>query len=199
MPLISEHLKIQVETVHCPGKDNIHADALSRNAVNCFYRHHQEHTRRQQIFPSATSSASPGLAAQLDVVRLDQVVHSLYQAGLAQSTQKHSYTAGKRRYIEFYDKFAAVPLLMTERQLCWFVAYLLEEGLRYQTVKSYLAAVRHMQILHEIGDPRIGSMPRVVRGMKREQASQPTRTRLPITSEILGRIRQYWKGRQDIF
>ena len=26
---ISEHFKVQVEAVHCPGKDNIRADALS--------------------------------------------------------------------------------------------------------------------------------------------------------------------------
>ena len=53
-----------------------------------------------------------------------------------------------------------------------------------------------MQISHEIGDPRIGSMPRVVRGMKREQRSADYRTRLPITPEILSHIRQYWKERQ---
>ena len=33
---ISEHFKIQVEAVHCPGKDNIRADALSRNDVDRF-------------------------------------------------------------------------------------------------------------------------------------------------------------------
>ena len=73
--------------------------------------------------------------------------------------------------MEFYKKCAAIPLPTTEKQLCRFVAYLKEEGLRYQTVKTYLAAVRHMQISHEMGDPRIGSMARlelVVRKMKRE-------------------------------
>ena len=101
--------------------------------------------------------------------------------------------------MEFCGKTATVPLPATEKQLCRFIAYLREEGLRHQTVKSYLAAVRHMQISNDMGDPKIGSMPRlelVVRGMKREQAGQPTRTRLPITPEILKRIRQYWKGRQ---
>ena len=33
---ISEHFKVQVEAVHCPGKDNIRADALSRNEVDRF-------------------------------------------------------------------------------------------------------------------------------------------------------------------
>ena len=33
---ISEHFKIQVEAVHCPGKDNIRADALSQNDIDRF-------------------------------------------------------------------------------------------------------------------------------------------------------------------
>ena len=33
---ISEHLKVQIEVVHCPGKDNIHADTLSRNDMDRF-------------------------------------------------------------------------------------------------------------------------------------------------------------------
>lgn len=102
--------------------------------------------------------------------------------------------------MEFCEQSAAIPLPTTEKQLCRFVAYLREEGLRYQTVKTYLAAVRHMQISHEMGDPKIGSMARlelVVRGMKREQAGLPTRARLPITPEILNRIQQHWKGRWE--
>ena len=78
--------------------------------------------------------------------------------------------------MEFCERSATVPLPTTEKQLCRFVAYMREEGLRYQTVKTYLAAVRHMQISHEMGDPKIGSMARlelVIRGMKRSrQASQ---------------------------
>ena len=59
--------------------------------------------------------------------------------------------------MNFCKKIATVPLPITEKQLCRFVAYLREEGLRYQTVKIYLAAVRHMEILHDIGDPEIGA------------------------------------------
>ena len=104
--------------------------------------------------PSATNLASEQ-AARLDVARLDQVVHSLYQAGLAQSTQK-TYAAGKKRYIDFCEKTAAAPLPAIEKQLCRFVAYLKEEGLRHQTVKSYLAAVRHMQISNGRGIQKLG-------------------------------------------
>ena len=46
--------------------------------------------------------------------------------------------------MEFCEKSAAIPLPTTEKQLCRFVTYLREEGLRYQTVKTYLAAVRYI-------------------------------------------------------
>ena len=45
------------------------------------------------------------------------------------------------------------------------------------------------------GDPRISAMPRlelVVRGMKRMQAGVPSKPRLPITPEILHKIRAAW-------
>ena len=62
-----------------------------------------------------------------------------------------------------------------------FVAFLQEQGLSHQMAKSYLSAVRHMQISQGMGDPNMGSMPRlelVVRGMKKEQAGRPKKVRL---------------------
>ena len=67
----------------------------------------------------------------------------------------------------------------------------------HQTVKSYLSAVRHLQISQGLGDPNMGSMPKleyVVRGLKKEQAGQPKRNRLPITPAILRKIRQKWEA-----
>ena len=53
-----------------------------------------------------------------------------------------------------------------------------------------------MQISQGMGDPNMGSMPRlelVVRGMKKEQAGRPKKVRLPITPSILRQIRQRWE------
>jgi len=80
------------------------------------------------------------------------------------------------------------------------VAFLKLEGLRHQTAKSYLSAVRHLQISYALGDPKMNSMPRlelVIRGMKRLQAGLPSRPRLPITPDILRRIRTRWEGSQE--
>ena len=76
-----------------------------------------------------------------------------------------------------------------------FVAFLHREKLSASTVKNYLAAVRHSQISVGMGDPNMGDMPQldyVVKGLKC-LASTPQRPRLPITPEILSRLRGVWE------
>ena len=61
------------------------------------------------------------------------------------------------------------PLTVTEKRLCYSVAYLKQESQRCQTAKSYLSAVRYVQISHGLGDLKMGEMPQlelVMRGMK---------------------------------
>ena len=63
------------------------------------------------------------------------------------------------------------------------------------TVKLYLVAVRHTQIALGLGDPHIASMPQleyVVKGYKKSVGS-PSRPRLPITPEILRKLRKQWE------
>ena len=58
---------------------------------------------------------------------------------------------------------------VSERKLCEFVANTAKEGLKHQTIKSYLSAVRHLQILVGLGDPFSQNMPMleyVLRGVK---------------------------------
>ena len=76
-----------------------------------------------------------------------------------------------------------------------FVAALVNQGLKLQTIKCYLSAVRHLQIECGGGDPRVESMPLLaltLRGAKREQAGAPTRTRLPLTPAVLEKLRRVW-------
>ena len=65
------------------------------------------------------------------------------------------------------------------------------------TVKSYLAAVRHTQIALGLGDPHMGEMPQleyVVKGVKKMPTDRSTRTRPPITLEILCRLKSVWQN-----
>ena len=74
------------------------------------------------------------------------------------------------------------------------MAFLFQEKLSGTTVKNYLAAVRYTQISLGLGDPEMSKMPQleyVVKGLKRSSAG-PKRTRLPITPEILRRLKGVW-------
>ena len=118
----------------------------------------------------------------------------LLQAGLAASTQR-VYMAGKRKYLTFCQESGTPPFPATEQKLSAFVAFGVNQGLKHQTVKCYLSAVRHLQIASGGGDPRVESMPvlqLVLRGARREQSGNPPRTRLPITPSILEQLRREW-------
>ena len=69
------------------------------------------------------------------------------------------------------------------------------EGLAPGTAKSYLAAVRYVQISRGMGDPGFGGkMPQleyVMKVMKR-RAPKEVRRRFPITPEILRKLREVW-------
>ena len=88
---------------------------------------------------------------------------------------------------------------LTEKNLCEYVAYLAQGGMKHQSIKCYLSAARHLQIMSGRGDPFREKMPLleyVLRGIKSEQAKRsPTvqRVRLPITPDVLVRIRQVWE------
>ncbi len=71
-----------------------------------------------------------------------------------------------------------------------------EQKLSAATVKSYLTAVRHAQIALSLGDPKIGSIPQleyVIKGLKRSATYSTSRTRLPVTPELLGLMKAVWR------
>ena len=83
--------------------------------------------------------------------------------------------------------------------MCHYVAFLAKDNLKHQTIKTYLSAVRHINIVAGEGDPFKEDMPLLeytVRGIKGDQArnseSVPC-TRLPITPDILLQLRKVWE------
>jgi len=79
--------------------------------------------------------------------------------------------------------------------MTYFTAYSFKDGLLGGTIKSYLAAVRHAQISQGLGDPRMGNM---LKGIKRSTRC-PTRRQLPITPDILLKLRQVWQSSPDTY
>ena len=87
------------------------------------------------------------------------------------------------------------PFPLSEQSLCSFAAYLADQDLAPQTIKSYLSALRNMQISLGLPDPREHSslpvLKRVQAGISRTRMlkGSPPRIRLPITIHILEQIR----------
>ena len=73
--------------------------------------------------------------------------------------------------------------------MCSFAAYLEDEGLSPQTGKTYLAAVRNMQISLGLPDPREESVVQAGISRARLLKGAPAMIRLPITAQLLGQIR----------
>ena len=115
------------------------------------------------------------------------------EQGLAASTRK-VYKAGWNRYIAFGGSFNIPPSPLTTEKVTLFVAYLGSEGLSVSTIQSYMAALRHFQILADPGNCspsfRYPHMAILLRGIKHCQSLQgPKTTRLPITASIMRRIK----------
>ena len=144
----------------------------------------------------ATAGPPAGPPGRLDLPDLAASVQSYFQAGLAPATHR-SYQAALKRFHEFCTHYNICnPFPLTEHTLCYFTAYLADKGLAPQTGKSYLSAVRSMQISLGFPDPREQSslpiLKRVQAGISRLRMSRgsPPRIRLPVTAQILSQIRQ---------
>ena len=88
---------------------------------------------------------------------------------------------------------------VTEQTLSRFAAFLGQQNIKHRTIKSYLSGIRFTQIQLGLGDPfKDKSMPLleyVLTGIKRKQAKvgTPPKPRLPITPDILQRLRSVWR------
>ena len=92
-----------------------------------------------------------------------------------------------------------VPFPVSESLLCYFVASLARQGLAPATIKTYLAGVRHAQIMRGFEEPRQHStLPRLhllqagVKRVRFQQGTPQSRQRLPILPSHLRQIRMVW-------
>ena len=100
----------------------------------------------------------------------------------------------------------AEPFPESEASLCAFVATLARQGLAPASIRTYLAAVRHTQVVRGLPEPRQhSSLPRLqllqsgVRRDRAERGQATPRPRLPITPPILHWLKSSWgRGPNDI-
>ena len=137
---------------------------------------------------------------QLQNIRSHQLLskaHKLMLTGLAKSS-RITYSAGQRRYLHFCQGAKIKAILTSERTLMLFITHLAVSNASHGTIKVYLSAVRHMHICrgwHKHFRKQL--TPRlllILRGIKKCQADiHSVRKRLPITIQLLGRIRHLSK------
>ena len=128
----------------------------------------------------------------LGFASLDRAVQRYFHQGLAQSTRR-TYSAAMKQFHLMCTNFnISNSFPVSEQMLCRFAAYLADA---HQTIKSYLSAVRSMQISMGLPDPRdhssLAVLKRVQAGIRQAQAFSKTHNchvRLPITATMLGTI-----------
>ena len=134
--------------------------------------------------------------AGLVIPKLDELVLFYFKHSIAPTTAK-TYETAKKRFVQYCVHSAYSPLPLTENLLCNFIVYLAAQGLKHTSIKGYLSGLRYFRLEHLGIDPTIGDMAllqQTLKGVKRIQARgrQQTRTRLPITTNILYLMRAVW-------
>ena len=138
----------------------------------------------------------------MDITSLEATVQKFYTCGIAKSTDR-TYTSAKKRFLKFCLTYNITPFPASETTLCLFVSYLAEEGLRYQSIRAYLSALRHLYISQGQPDPftenRFPRLQYVLKGVHRCEGPAEPRGRLPITPTILPYLREAWSQQGDSF
>jgi len=126
---------------------------------------------------------------------VDRSVEHYFSAGLTSSSLK-TYQVGQKQYLSFCEEAQTPPLPVSETILCHFAAALASKNIAHSTIKVYLSATRQLQIEKGLPDPKMQNMAKlsqVLRGVRATQAGKSTTVRLPITPQILERIKEAWE------
>lgn len=68
------------------------------------------------------------------------------------SSSLRSYKSAQTRYVKLCSKFSLLPYPLSETLLCSFATFLAQNGLKFQSIKCYLSALRHAQIANGFPD-----------------------------------------------
>ena len=129
---------------------------------------------------------------------MERIIQSLYCQGLLGNTTR-TYDSGKCRYLQFCWS-AGLPV--SERTLCWFVAHLVNQNLHYSSVRTYLSAVRHLQISAGLPDLFThGAFPQLAYTLRGAWPfNQPQRDScLPISPDIHRLLHHAWSDPSETY
>jgi hypothetical protein len=125
----------------------------------------------------------------LDIQRLEGLARKLVPSALKQ-------TSGQRRYLDFCESGNLSPFPLSEDQLYTYVAPLYDEGLLHGTIKGYLSAICHLQIIqgfHVI----VASVRVCLAGSEISSSQTPgnqAKERAPSDNGIINKLRDFWRS-----
>ena len=98
----------------------------------------------------------------MDLSGLDDKVQFFCSKGVADSTHR-TYQSAVSKFHTFCSLYNIIsPFPVSESILCYFTTYLACQNLCPQTIKTYLAGIRHMQVALGLPEPRVfSSLPRL--------------------------------------
>jgi len=92
---------------------------------------------------------------------LEKDVQRYFENGLAAAT-KRTYQAGINKFVKFCNSYnVSSPLPVSQSLLCFYISHLANSGLSYNTIKTYLSAIRYLQIANDFPEPRAVPMPKL--------------------------------------
>ena len=125
---------------------------------------------------------------------MEATAQQFLEEDLAPSIHK-VYKEGWNRSIAFTRSFGLSSSPLTAEKVTLFVAYLGSQGLYISTIQSYMAALRHFQVLAKLLRPHCfysTHMVVLLRGIKRYQSQQnPKSIQLPITASLMHHIKLF--------
>ncbi len=132
---------------------------------------------------------SGGRATGLAIPELEIKAELLLSKGIARSTDK-VYTSAQRIFLDFCQRLSLTPMPVAESTLILFVTELAQTR-AHSTIRTYLAGVRHLHIIHNYGNPleKKLKLDLVLKGIHRVQPNQKA-PRLPVTLVVLEKIQQ---------
>ena len=125
--------------------------------------------------------------------QLQQKAQCFITLGLAPT--RATYFATRKKFSNFCAQAHLTPIAVSEYTLLLFATSLATTGISHGTIKVYLSAVCHIHVLsglHELlRDQFTPWLQLALIGIKRSQAaSSPLRTRLPITLQMIQKLKQ---------
>jgi len=144
-----------------------------------------------------------GRETGLVIPELDASVQQYFEGGLASFILK-TYCSSLSKFMLFCARFGvSYPFPISQALLCYYVGNLANNGIAYQMIKTYLAAICPVQIVQGLPEPKqYASMPKLKvvekKVCKIRALDKLSRPHLPITPAILPQIRALRSQSQGI-